>query len=497
MTSTIKVNNIQNQCGQNIINENSNTITIGASGDTIALASGASQTGFGREGSVNWQTGSIKTSTFTATSGEGYFINSGSALTMNLPAGSAGAIVAVSDYARNFATYNFTISPNGSEKIGGQAQDLTLDVDGQALTLVYVDSTKGWINVQNAEDTETGLVPFISATGGTESTCGNFKIHTFTGPGTFTVNKVAPGPSGNPNVVDYMVAAGGGSGGMGNQASGGGGGAGGLRFSACHYTAPPTTAPLKAPAGITVTAGSIPVTVGAGGASESKTVPPTAGTGPAGNDGSQSVFSTITSAGGGGGGGHCAGAGRSGGSGGGGAGAGPSYPNSGGAGNTPPTSPSQGNAGGAAEGGGPNYGAGGGGGAGGAATTPIPRSDPGGAGGVGLQVNIDTNSYYYSGGGGGSAWENNPGGAGGKGGSGGGGGHPSSGGGAAGGCGANTGTAGAVPATFAGNGGPAGANTGSGGGGGNHVNPACGGSGGTFTSGAGGSGVVIIRYRFQ
>ena len=166
MTSTIKVNNIQNQCGQNIINENSNTITIGASGDTIALASGASQTGFGREGSVDWQTGSIKTSTFTAVSGEGYFINSGSAITVNLPAGSAGAIVAVSDYARNFATYNLTITPNGSEKIGGVAASANLNVNGQAATFVYVDSTKGWINVQNAEDTETGAA-FIVATGGT------------------------------------------------------------------------------------------------------------------------------------------------------------------------------------------------------------------------------------------------------------------------------------------------------------------------------------------
>jgi hypothetical protein len=87
MTSTIKVNNIQNQCGANIINENSNTITIGASGDTISLASGASQTGFGREGSVDWQTGSIKTSaTFTAASGEGYFVDTSSnAITANLP----------------------------------------------------------------------------------------------------------------------------------------------------------------------------------------------------------------------------------------------------------------------------------------------------------------------------------------------------------------------------------------------------------------------------
>ena len=56
MTSTIKVNNVQNQCGANIINESSNTITIGASGDTVTLASGASQSGFGRTGTVDWQT---------------------------------------------------------------------------------------------------------------------------------------------------------------------------------------------------------------------------------------------------------------------------------------------------------------------------------------------------------------------------------------------------------------------------------------------------------
>ena len=86
MTSTIKVNNIQNQCGQNIINESSNTITIGASGDTIGallLASGASQTGFGRTGTVDWQT-TKKTASFTAVSGEGYFVDtSSSAITAN------------------------------------------------------------------------------------------------------------------------------------------------------------------------------------------------------------------------------------------------------------------------------------------------------------------------------------------------------------------------------------------------------------------------------
>ena len=41
MASILKVDTIQDQSGNNIINENADTITIGASGDTIALASGA------------------------------------------------------------------------------------------------------------------------------------------------------------------------------------------------------------------------------------------------------------------------------------------------------------------------------------------------------------------------------------------------------------------------------------------------------------------------
>ena len=127
MTSKIKVDNIENQCGGavvtkcggtttitgsvvksnaiqasdggNLVSQSGTTITLGASGDTINLASGASQSGFGRTGTVDWQT-TPKTATFTAVSGEGYFANTtGSAFNMNLPAGSAGAIVSVADYA--------------------------------------------------------------------------------------------------------------------------------------------------------------------------------------------------------------------------------------------------------------------------------------------------------------------------------------------------------------------------------------------------------------
>jgi hypothetical protein len=41
MTSILKVDTIQDTAGNNIINESSDTITIGASGDTITIPSGA------------------------------------------------------------------------------------------------------------------------------------------------------------------------------------------------------------------------------------------------------------------------------------------------------------------------------------------------------------------------------------------------------------------------------------------------------------------------
>ena len=181
MTSTIKVNNIQNQCGANIINENSNTITIGASGDTIALASGASQTGFGRTGTVDWDT-TPKTTTFTAVSGDGFFCNTTSGgFTANLPAGVAGAIVSFADYAGTLQTGNLTVSPNGTDKIGGINGDVALNTEGQSVTFVFVDSTIGWRSIHQSVFSDVGDNSlYVTASGGTESTCGDFKIHKFT-----------------------------------------------------------------------------------------------------------------------------------------------------------------------------------------------------------------------------------------------------------------------------------------------------------------------------
>ena len=467
--SKIEVNKIGPQCGTTLtvgcgagqtVVADAATVTLGRCGGTVALASGATQTGFGRSGSVNWQT-TPKTTTFTAADGEGYFINSGSAITMNLPAGSAGAIVAVSDYARNFATYNLTITPNGSDKIGGNSGNVSLDINGQAATFVYVDSTKGWVNVQNAEDTEIGST-FITATGGTITTvCTNFKVHTFTGPGTFCVS-AGIGPLA---IVDYEVVGGGGGSGAA------GGGAGGYRAAKTGGNGTYTASPLSNPVGVQITPGAFPITVGGGG-----TRSPAPGTN--GADGANSVFSTITSAGGGGGGVYnpsgCNGAGSNGGSGGGGGAISPpSNTEPGGTGNTPPVSPPQGTNGGQGSYDGPSHtGGGGGGGAtavggnapgGGSPTT----SSGGGVGGAGVTNNISGSPVARSGGGGGGV--NTTGNTG-----------PFAGG-------TGGGGAGKSPASSPRCGVAGTANTG---GGARGASPMC-------YAAAGGSGIVIIRYKFQ
>ncbi len=184
------------------------------------------------------------------------------------------------------------------KKIGGVAADATLSTEGQSVTFVYVDGTEGWKNVQDSTSNATGN-EFIIATGGTETTSGNCKIHTFTGPGTFTVTTAA-GTAAN-NIVSYVIVAGGGGGGSSDH--GGGGGAGGYRevvSPSSPYTGSPLDGYPSSPNRVSVTATAFPITVGAGGAGGA--APPSPGAGSNGNNGvpgSNSIFSTITSAGGG------------------------------------------------------------------------------------------------------------------------------------------------------------------------------------------------------
>ena len=464
MASTIKVNNIQNQCGANIINESANTITLGASGDNIVLAAGATQSGFGRTGTVDWDT-TAKTGNFTAVSGNGYFVNTTSgAITMTLPATpSAGDIVAVKDYAGTFATNNLTIGRNGSN-LDGSASDRVVYTNFQNFTMVYVDGTQGWIATNSGTDTISTIPAFVTATGGTITCCGDYKIHTFTSPGTFSVS-CAGNPAGS-STVDYLVVAGGGGGGYDR---GGGAGAGGYRESSGAASGCYTRSPLGAcVSALPVTAQGYPITVGGGGTLGS---PPTG----KGGQGSNSVFSTITSTGGGGGGGGgptpAQSVGGDGGSGGGAQNAGGGT--AGGAGNTPPVNPPQGNAGGPAAAGSTTPGGGGGGGTvvGTTATAGVGNGVAGGAGGT---TSISGSSVTYAGGGGGGASfccgsTSRTGGAGGAGGGGPGGNSP----------GGGAGTTG-------------GTNTGGGGGGGGNPGPS-----GPSLGAAGGSGIVVIRYKYQ
>jgi hypothetical protein len=443
--SKIEVNQISSQCGS--------TLTIGQSGDTVTLASGATQTGFGRTGTVDWQTSSVKTSTFTAVSGEGYFVNTtGGAVTVNLPAGVAGAIVGLKDYAGTWQTNAVTLNPNGSDKIGGgNTIDPTLAVKGESVLLVFVDSTQGWLATsQSVTESPSGSELFICASGGTPSQFGDYEIRTFTSSGTFTVNSLATNSPNN--VIDYVVVAGGGGGGSGTSGGAGGGGAGGYR----SFTSQPVSIQVY------------PVTIGAGGGGAPPGVAPV----PAGTQGSTSTFISNSSAGGGGGGSQGPGPhinGGSGGSGGGGAYDG----GTGGAGNTPPVSPPQGNAGGAEASPGCNGGGGGGAGGAGASNTGITISP----GGVGVDISTSYGpgvgvSGFVAGGGGGGGYCA----AGGAGGNGGGG----------------AGAGGSPSAGVASNGT---ANTGGGGGGATSLSgPPVGPS---MVAGAGGSGIVIIRYKFQ
>ena len=410
-----------------ITSENITDATITASD----LAAGA--------GSTDWQAvivadGSTVT---TMATGKGYFVNTTSAAgIVKLPASaSRGDYVEVKDYAGTFGTNSLTIQRNG-HNIQGNTNDSEISTNRASLQLVYIDATKGWLFTNESNVADLNKSTFTAATGGTVTTSGDYKIHTFTGDGNFVVSAIGSGAG--PATVSYVVVAGGGAGGGGEDGywTGGGGGAGGFREGR-DITPSYTASPITAGSGLTIATQTYPVTVGGGGNAGVTNSPGSSST--AGSDGANSVFSTITSTGGGGGGlsnGSTGGTvpgrfGRPGGSGGGSGGGGD---NPIGNGNTPPVSPSQGNNGG--KGSVPSAGRGGGGGGAGAVGVSYPNN---GAGGAGVASSITASSVTRAAGG----------------------------------------------AQGSGSAGP----TNTGGGGGSHP---CAGQ-----AGAGGSGIVIIRYKFQ
>jgi len=300
------------------------------------------------------------------------------------PAGSLGTFteqtsistsaLSVTDEESNTITYSLA---SGSSLPSGLSLNSSTGVISGTLPSIASNTT--YTFTINASDGLNTVVPRTfsitsnanpAPTGGTITTSGSYRVHTFTSNGTFGVSE--------PITVQYLVVAGGGSGGFGapggNEA--GGGGAGGYRSS---VTGEMSGRGASAESQLTLSAGNYSITVGGGGA----------GVNSGRNNGNNSTFHTITSTGGGAGGANTNGS--SGGSGGGG-----SHPaTNGGAGTTgqgydggtPPVSSSAGGGGGAG-------GAGGNGRNSGNGNVPA-------TGGIGVQSSITGTATYYAGGGGG------------------------------------------------------------------------------------------------
>jgi hypothetical protein len=132
-----------------------NTITLPASTGTAITTASTS----GIPNTINWTT--VQTSSVSpAVAGTGYPMNTTSgALTVTLPASpTAGQLISIVDYAGTAATNNITINPNGN-KIQGSTLDRIINTNREAINLVYVDSTQGWLAYSDVYSTTAPLPP--------------------------------------------------------------------------------------------------------------------------------------------------------------------------------------------------------------------------------------------------------------------------------------------------------------------------------------------------
>ena len=333
---TIKVINSTGGTAEQNFTWNISDVVPTATGGTVAItgADGGTVISYDVDANFTFSTGAIFSS---------YSIQSGalpSGTTLNA---STGVITGTVD--NTATTYNFTIRAT--------------DTDGDVVDQVY-----SWAIAY--------VTPPMVASGGTITTSGIYKIHTFNGSANFTVS--------SGGTAEVLIVAGGGSGGSyttANTVGNGGGGAGGVIFST-----------------YSIAAGTHSITIGAGAPSVSGSSN--------GNTGTNTTAFSSTAAGGGYGAGNGQ-AGGNGGSGGGGArgNGGTSLAgnigNSGGGGNQQYDGGGGGGAGSAGQTGNWSF-SGGGGGAGGAGATYLGVTVAGGGGGGG--GNVATGGLGGSGGGG-------------------------------------------------------------------------------------------------
>lgn len=381
---------------------------------------------------VSMSFGTTETADFTATAASGYFVDTTSGgITMTLPASpSKGDQIMIIDKMKTFSTNHLILAPNGNN-IQGEPDNWSFVQNGTNVMLTFGDANMGWqfhgfshdeMNSRhNHQSAGTGSKRYIRATSDAEEVYmdGDFMVHKFLSSGTFTVHEVGT-DSVHGDKVRYLIVGGGGSGGTHHS---GGGGAGGYRDTGAYNH--------------TVTAQAYTITVGSGGSERYSDGH--------GNNGGNSEFDGVVSAGGGGGGSYNN-RGRDGGSGG---GSGHSHTHGSPTGQGSGTrggnhsSHTMGGGGGASHRGGDQYGGG----------------HQGGNGGAGTASDITGETRHYAGGGGGSTHQHGGGGGGGLGGGG------------------------------EGQGGAAREYSGGGGGG------TDGSSGQGNTGGQGGQGIVVIKYK--
>jgi len=109
---------------------------------------------------LNWVSSVVTASTVTVVAGNGYWINTTSN-TITLPASAeAGDNIVIVDYARTWGTNNVELDSNGLNFQGNaDTYEVKYSTDGQSVNLIYSDSTKGWIPLEDDVVAEAPVAP--------------------------------------------------------------------------------------------------------------------------------------------------------------------------------------------------------------------------------------------------------------------------------------------------------------------------------------------------
>tara|TARA_R110000824_G_scaffold262030_2_gene450778 strand:- start:35 stop:457 length:423 start_codon:yes stop_codon:yes gene_type:complete len=135
--SEVKVNKISPRSGTDV--------TLGDSGDTFTIPSGATITNNGTATGFADGSWESKSANFVAATGKAYFCDtSGGAIDVTLPSPTIGDTIRFLDATGTFDTNDLTILV-GSSKIQGVAANLDVATERAGFSIVYYNATQGWL----------------------------------------------------------------------------------------------------------------------------------------------------------------------------------------------------------------------------------------------------------------------------------------------------------------------------------------------------------------